>query len=175
MFASLIPQDDVFFRKEEWEITAQRIAGIPGTWCDMRGDYTIIKAPETWIALWCCPNCATISAVDNRVHDVSSIGHVQPKKRLGIEGTELCCTGCSFLRRVYFDRWNDKPLYAVAFERREYIEGKEMYIPQVRYCHATTQREAITQLALRHSDRIIGIAPVIGAHVLDKHGEILQA
>jgi hypothetical protein len=167
-----VSEHPFFFKKsDEWRIVGNEVERVPGTWHDLRQDKSK-KFPVTFLALWCCPACKAVCAVDRRIHDVTVFGHVVPKKKDGIIGTELkCANWCSFNRVCYFNHWSEKPLYAIAFERKMYVKGKPVFIPQTRYCHAVSELEARSQLALRASDRLVAIGPVIGYHVENEKDE----
>lgn len=154
-----------FFKKKEWRLEPGALEPIPETWCDLRqGQYKILGLPSSYLALFCCPNCRKMRAIDRRVHKVDPFGKVSTKR-----GNALACTdGCSFIRITYLDRWSKKPLYCACIERLT----PNGYVPIKRYCHATTEQEARTQLIIEPHDRIIGVAPVIGYYSEDKDEKI---
>jgi hypothetical protein len=173
---TLIADHPFFFKKStDWEVSDTTVERVPGTWYDLRQDKSG-KFASTFMALFCCPACKAVCAVDRRVHSVDVFGHVTPKTK-GSEGKELKCTNwCSFNRICYFNHWSEKPLYAIAFERCTYVQGKEKWTAELRYCHAVSELEARSQLALRFTDRIVAIGPAIGYHVEnEKQENILTA
>lgn len=134
----------------------------PGTW---------IKA-ESWmdkriIAVFSCPNCHEIRFLATGIHTIDHLGKVSPdvqcKAKLPSNAE------CSFHRRVYLDRWNKKPLYAVALEN---WDGKK-WTPEIRYTHADSEAEARFMMG-QGAFRIVGAAPAIGFFVEDKVGDKLN-
>lgn len=69
-----------------------------------------------------------------------------------------------------------KRLYAVAYEI--HVQGN--VVPHIEYLHAPTERHAKAQfyrgISLKNLRQIklVGIAPVVGFHVHDEHGEKLS-
>jgi hypothetical protein len=106
--------------------------------------------PASMLALVCCPNCRGVMALARGVHAVDPVtGRVRP---------DLIHKKCGFHRRVHLDRWNRKPLYACAIERR----GRDgRYHPEVTYCSADTQDEARFHLGLGDY-RIVAVGRAIG-------------
>jgi hypothetical protein len=156
--------DPVFLPKGEWEFVKDVVlpypqlnSYVPGTW---------IK-PESWmdrriVAAFSCPNCKEIRFLMKGIHDVDHMGKVSP--------TVQCKAGnCTFHRRVYLDRWNKKPLYAVAIEN---WNGKS-WTPEIRYTHADTEAEARFMMG-DGPFRIVAAAPAIGFFVEDKVGDKLN-
>lgn len=114
---------------EEWTLlgagTELQINGVPGSWC--RKPKRLV-APQM-MAMVCCPNCKNISVLHKKVHEIDRFGKVTP---------DFICkyTGCSFHRKLYLDKWNDKPLYICTIVRAEKAEYEHIF------CHARSQAEA---------------------------------
>lgn len=91
------------------------------------------------------------------------------RKGEGLLGVTVCLD-CGVL-------WDDIPrLYAIAYE---YKRGLNTWVPEFMYMHATSDGDARVQFFSSQSPhlhmRIVGIAPVLGFLVDDKHGEELTA
>lgn len=137
----------------------------PGTWD---------KAPPAYaklglIAFLCCPACHKVSAFHPRIHTISPLGQVTPDF--------ICGQGapgekkCAFHRALYFDRYNDKPLYACATERN--VRGK--WVPEIVYTLAESQTEAYLEMGADPLVRVIAIGPAIGFTSADRDGKVLIA
>jgi hypothetical protein len=168
--------DSVVLPKGEWEFDypvnnggkapvykTELVSFVPGTW---------IKA-ELWmnkriLAAFSCPNCKAIRFLVDGIHTIDHMGRVKPdvqcKARSTIAGVE-----CSFHRRVFLDRWNKKPLYAVAIEN---WNGK-VWTPEIRYTHADNEAEARFMMG-QGPFRIVSAGPAIGFFVEDKVGDKLN-
>jgi hypothetical protein len=138
------------FRREDWTFTTDgHQTGInkdtapPGTWC-----LPCEGCEKTVLGFFRCPNCKEISVLDSRVHKVDNLGKVSPS---------LQCkySGCSFHRKCYLDKWNNKPLYACAVVRN----GRN----EIHYMHARTAAEARIHLGAGDY-KIVGIGLAIGHH-----------
>src|SRR5271168_3738717 len=169
---SLNPEAEVF-PKEEWNFYLDDAGQLqfqvsPGTWWDLRKSARENKfqIPKFLLALVGCPSCHQAIAVDSRFSKIDSYGKIEPDVRCGINRK------CEFVRQVYLDRWNTKPLYCIVFEDRD-LAGNLKFVK--RYCHATSQAEAIQHYGPSERRRIFDVAPAIGYKVLDKHGEKLSA
>lgn len=78
-----------------------------------------------------------------------------------------------------------KRLYAIAYERRvTYYAGgrrRRKWVPDIEYLHAIDDGDARLQyfqsehVGVMRETRIVGVAPVIGYHVNDKHGDDISA
>lgn len=78
-----------------------------------------------------------------------------------------------------------KILYAIALERRvvyfKYGERRRKWVPEVEYLHAVDEGDARMQYfnselpTVMQEVRIVGVAPVIGYHVNDNHGDDITA
>ena len=149
------------FKKVTWQYKeapqGKTVQGIPGTWTEAYED-----APDWLLAMISCPACGTNLLLHSRVHEINRLGRIFPD-------TE--CSGCSFHRTCYLDRWNNKPLYAAAIE----VDG----VPEVQYMHAATSVEAMLHLGPMTRDgkkiRVVAVGPAIGHFVHDNHGEELNA
>lgn len=158
---SLVIDPFIFAKSDEWENTENAIKAIPGTW---RPRYP--ELPSYVMALVCCP-FGHIAILHSSVSKVDYLGKVTPSYQCRIkDGT------CSFHRNAYLDRWNKKPLYACAIERREKNSG--VFKPEVIYTHASNQAEARIQLGPGDDYRIVAIGPAIGYFVKDKLGNLLS-
>ena len=124
--------------------------GVRGTWFDLR---TVKVKPKGFLTLLCCPECATIFALKNKVHTIDDAGNV--KERIA------CTKGtCDFRSFVSLSKWNKKPIYAVAIER---MNAAGEWVPEMHHTHALNEYEAKKQCAgLGGTYRIIGAAPAIG-------------
>jgi hypothetical protein len=153
----VLPKGEWEFVKDENQLHPQLNSFVPGTW---------IK-PESWmnkriLAAFSCPNCHAIRFLVDGIHKIDHVGKVQPDVQ--------CKAGkCSFHRRMYLDRWNKKPLYAVALEN---WNGSK-WTPEIRYTHADTEAEARFMMG-QGPFRIVGAAPAIGFFVEDKVGDKLN-
>lgn len=74
---------------------------------------------------------------------------------------------------------NEKPiLYAVASEKPVGYGRNRTWIPEIVYCHAVDAAHArwiFTSDPHHRGARIVAIAPAVGYHVNDEHGEQLSA
>lgn len=78
-----------------------------------------------------------------------------------------------------------KILYAIALEKRvSYVKNgqrRRRWVPEVEYLHAVDDADARLQYFQSESPhvmqeiRIVGVAPVIGYHVNDNHGDDITA
>jgi hypothetical protein len=78
-----------------------------------------------------------------------------------------------------------KTLYAIAYERRViYVkngERRRRWVAEVEYLHAENEGDARLQYFQSEAPhvmqevRIVGVAPVIGYHVNDNHGDVISA
>jgi hypothetical protein len=138
------------FPRETWKFfTDGRNTGIdkdtakPGTWC-----LPCEGVSKSTLGFFRCPNCKEISVLDNRVHRIDQFGKVT-------QSLQCKYKGCSFHRKCYLDKWNDKPLYACAVVRNG--------VNEIHYMHARNQAEA--RLHLGAGDyKIVGIGLAIGHH-----------
>jgi hypothetical protein len=155
----VLPKGDWTFVKDELQPYPVLDSFVPGTW---------IKA-EPWmnkriLAAFSCPNCQVISSLIDGIHKIDHVGKVQPDVQ--------CKAGnCTFHRRMYLDRWNKKPLYAVALENWNHRLQK--WTPEIRYTHADSEAEARFMIG-QGPFRIVGAAPAIGYFVDDKMGDKLN-
>jgi hypothetical protein len=165
--ASII-SDPFFFEAAVWErkqLDGQIAYGaIPGTW--FRPQDTVILATGI-LALVACPNCKGVSGLSRKIHRINSFGKLMPNF---ICPHSINKIRCSFNRDCYLDRWNKKPLYAIALEYPTISGG---WRPVIEYCHATNEAEVRKHLG-PGSYRIVAIGPVIGYNVEDKEGKKLS-
>ncbi len=83
-------------------------------------------------------------------------------------------------------RKNGETLYAIAYERRVAYtarngQRRRKWVPEIEYLHAIDEGDARLQYfqsevpQVMHETRIVGVAPVIGYHVNDNHGDDVSA
>lgn len=124
--------------------------GVRGTWFDLR---TVPVKPKGFLTLLCCPECGTIFSLKSKVHTIDDKGAV--KERIACTKTT-----CDFASFVVLEKWNKKPIYAVAIER---MNPAGEWLPEMHHTHAMNEHEAKKQCAgLGGTYRIIGAAPAIG-------------
>jgi hypothetical protein len=161
--------DSVVLPKGDWEfvlpdngIVKKLVSFVPGTWFP-REDWMDPRLLVTFS----CPNCHAIRMLMKGVHDIDHMGRVKPDIQ--------CKAGnCTFHRRVYLDRWNKKPLYAVALEIWD--QRKKSWKPEIRYTHAENEAEARFMMGdpITQGFRIVSAGPAIGFFVEDKVGNRLN-
>lgn len=149
----------IVLRKAEWERNgAGGILPVPETWTRFR------EAPEI-LALISCPRCKAPNALLGGKHAISRDAcKVTPYFE---------CAHCRYRpESLHLDSFFDKPLYAIAIER--FDRESQAWIAEIHHCHARDEREARFHLG-RGDYRIVAVAPAIGYHVADEHGERLIA
>lgn len=163
----------VFEKSDEWKPdhkAKQLIPGPPGTWAHIDGLGIFYR----------CPKCKVVSMLHPQFSKVELDGRITPDVR--------CMTGvnvdsripvCGFASVAYLDKAWGKTLYAIAYlhwSDSPFSNGEKAWIPEVQYVQANSQEEAVTQMTPT-SGKIKGIAvaPAIGFHTYDKHGEIAIA
>jgi hypothetical protein len=120
-----------------------------------------IEQSAALLALLCCPSCVQVNALHTMKHQIDALGHVRP-------GFQCATQGCEFNCDLWLDRWNNKPLYAMSYQR-----GGKVHIV---YTNASTQAEARMMLgAAAKNSEIIAIAPAIGFFIENKEGTLLSA
>ena len=166
MVATATRERDCVLTLAEWETQptdrGMTYRGVPGTWHDVR---KVAGCPKGLVALVCCPTCGEMFALSDRVHEIDEKGHVKH--------SVPCTRGtCSFRASLILEKWNKKPLYAVAIER---WNGRA-WIAEMHHTHANSDTEARAQCShLGGRYRIVSAAPVVGWFVEDAHGEKLSA
>ncbi len=165
-----VSQDTFVFAREEWKFVEMaqddgpsRLAFAepprPGTWtppCE--------GLPANVLALVCCPKCKSPKIVILQgTHHVDEMGRLSPDFRHH---------GCDFARKAYLDRWNKKPLYAIAVERKVYDRVAKAFniVKEIHYCHASNAGEARFHLGPGNY-RVVAVGPAVGALAVDEHGE----
>jgi len=165
---SSIIAEPFFFEAAVWErkhLDGQIAYGaIPGTW--FRPQDTVILATGI-LALISCPNCKGVSGLNRKIHKVDRFGKLEPNFICPFSINKI---RCSFNRNAFLDRWNKKPLYAIALEYPTLSGG---WRAQIEYCHAVNEAEVKKHLG-PGSYRIVAIGPVVGYHVEDKEGKVLS-
>jgi hypothetical protein len=158
---SLDPNAYVFAVGKAWaEETAdgkwRLIPGEPGSWYKAVGKGFFTRCPQCSTVSWLSPNVSKVDKVGRIIPDIRCMGRIEGKRP------------CGFARVAYLDKAWGKTLYAIVLLHN----GK----PETHYMHGFSQAEARDQLIpLDGSVFIIGVAPAIGLHVLDNHGEKLIA
>jgi hypothetical protein len=159
----------IFFKAEwDFQVDAEDVLHItpppPGSWSPPCEGYEV-QGTDLDLAWVCCPACKKIVVLDKRIHTVDP-----QSTRLS---PDFRHQGCSFVRRAHFDRWGDKPLYAMKY----YDRHNRMKIETL-YTHASTAAVARLELVGVEERDIIAIGLAIGVYVdekADKQGRILLA
>jgi hypothetical protein len=162
----------IFFRADwDFQVDSSEQLHIapppPGSWSPpCEGFETQRDAESDWDLAWvCCPACKKIVVLDSRIHSVDP-----QSTRLS---PDFRHQGCSFARRAHFDRWGDKPLYAMKYhDRRNRMQVATLYT------HANSAAVARLELVGVRDQDVIAIGLAIGHFVdekADKEGRILLA
>src|ERR1700675_39800 len=103
------------FTRADWDFQVDasdrlHMSPAPGSWSPPCEGFE--AQPPDWDLAWvCCPGCKQVVVLDKRIHSVDPTStRLSPDFRH---------QGCSFVRACHFDRWGDKPLYAMKWHDRK--------------------------------------------------------
>jgi len=147
---------------KEWRFEDQGASGIAifperESWARIPKEYN----SNDYLALVCCPACMTTCVLSPLVQEIDHLGHVTP-------GFACVNPECTYSCDLWLDKWNNKPLYAMAVQQKGEIA--------IYYTNASCQAEARMHLgAAAKNSEIVSIGPAIGFFVQDKEGKVLSA